>query len=236
MAKLGPDDRPGYQTVGVVEGYDRWASTYDRGPNPLVMLEEPVTLALIGDVRGRRILDLGCGTGRYCALLASRGAAVIGLDPSSAMLEQARRKLTEACCFELRQGTLADTSFPDEHFHLVVSALTLGHLPELEPTLREAVRVLEVGGSLVISDIHPYWPVSGHDYTEFFDESGQEYRIPQYAHLVEEHWQLFRRLGLRLEELGEPRIDDGLIEHFPSLEGYRNIPLAIVLRARKQGP
>ena len=35
---------------------------------------------------------------------------------------------------------------------------------------------------MVISDIHPYWPVSGHDYTEFFDETGQEYRIPEYPH------------------------------------------------------
>jgi ubiquinone/menaquinone biosynthesis C-methylase UbiE len=143
MAKLGPDDRPGYKNVEVIEGYDQWASTYDREPNPLVMLEEKVTLELIGDVQGQRILDLGCGTGRYCVLLAERGATVVGLDPSLGMLEQAKRKVSTVCCFELHHGTMEKTDFPDERFDLVVSALTLSHLPQLEPTLREAVRVLK---------------------------------------------------------------------------------------------
>ena len=45
MTKLGPDDRPGFKTVPVIKGYDLWAPTYDRGPNPLIMLEEKVTFA-----------------------------------------------------------------------------------------------------------------------------------------------------------------------------------------------
>lgn len=234
MTKLGPDDRPGYKDIEVVQGYDRWASTYEGEPNPLIMLEEPTTLELVGDVRGQRALDLGCGAGRYCALLAERGAAVVGLDPSSGMLERAKRKITPARCFELRQGMLETAHFPDEHFDLAVSALTLSHLPELEPTMSEIVRVLKQGGRLVISDIHPYWPVSGHDYTEFYDETGQEYRIPEYPHLVEEYWRLFGRLGMRLEDIREPRIDARLVEHFPSLQDYQGIPLAIILKARKR--
>lgn len=234
MAKLGPDDRPGFKTIGVVDGYDRWAPTYDREPNPLVTLEEPVTLAQIGDIRGQRILDLGCGTGRYCALLAALGAEVIGLDPSARMLDQARRKLTEICGFDLHLGTLEQAGFPSAHFHLVLSALTLAHLPNLAPILTEAARVLKPGGRLVVSDIHPYWPVSGHDYTEFFDETGQEYRIPQHPHLIEDYWRLFERLGLTLEDIREPRIDQGLVGKFPSLAGYEGTPLAIVLRARSR--
>ena len=96
MSKLGADQRAGYKKIGVIEGYDKWASSYDEDPNPLVALEEPVTLELIGDVRGQRVLDLGCGTGRYCVLLARRGASVVGIDPSSAMLEQAKRKILES--------------------------------------------------------------------------------------------------------------------------------------------
>jgi malonyl-CoA O-methyltransferase len=233
MAKLGPDDRPGSKNVEVVEGYDKWASTYEREPNPLVMLEERVTLELIGDVQGKRVLDLGCGTGRYCALLAERGGTVIGLDPSLGMLDQARRKVTTRRHFELHHGIIETTSFPDEHFDLVISALTLGHLPELEPTLREAVRVLKTGSWMVISDIHPYWPVSGHNYTEFFDDTGQEYRIPEYPHLVEEYWHLFSKLSMCLEDIREPKIDNWLARHFPSLQDYQEIPLAIVFKARK---
>lgn len=92
MSKLGADDRPGYKSVEIIEGYNKWACTYEHQANPLIMLEENITLAMIGDVQGKRILDVGCGTGRYCTLLAERGALVVGIDPSSQMLEQARRK------------------------------------------------------------------------------------------------------------------------------------------------
>ena len=233
MTRLGPDDRPGFKNVEVVAGYDRWAATYEGEPNPLIRLEEPLTLALIGEVQGQRALDVGCGTGRYCALLAQRGATVSGVDPSQGMLEQARRKIGGGRRFEVYQGTLEEAGFADEEFDLVVSALALSHLPALEPTLREAARVLKPGGRMVISDIHPFWPVSGHDYVEFFDPTGQEYRIAQHPHLIEEYWRVFGRLGLRVEDIREPRIEGRLVEEFPSLREYEGVPLALILKARK---
>ena len=66
MSKLGPDQRPGYKRIGIIEGYDKWSERYDQESNPLIALEEPITLHLIGQVRGLQVLDLGCGTGRYC--------------------------------------------------------------------------------------------------------------------------------------------------------------------------
>jgi malonyl-CoA O-methyltransferase len=233
VSKLGADQRAGYEKIDIIEGYDKWASTYDEDPNPLVALEEPVTLGLIGDVRGQRVLDLGCGTGRYCVLLARRGASVVGIDASSEMLEQAKRKINPGCRFALHKGTIDKMDFPDEHFDLIVSALTFEHLAELEPTFGEAVRVLKTGGRMAISDVHPFWPVSGHDYTEFFDRAGQEYRIPAYPHLFEEYWRLCTKFGLRVEDIRETKIDNWLIERFPSLEEYRGLPLAAALRLRK---
>jgi ubiquinone/menaquinone biosynthesis C-methylase UbiE len=219
--------------TGVIEGYDCWASTYDRDPNPLIALEERGMLEVIGRVAGQRVLDLGCGTGRYGALLSARGAMVVGVDRSLKMLEQARHKISCSRWFALSYGPVDRLAFADERFDLVLSALTLGHLPDLECTFREAVRVLQAGGQMALSDIHPYWPVSGHDYTELFDRAGREYRIPVYPHLFEEVWRLCTGLGLHLEEVREPRIDDRLIELFPALEGYLGIPLAIVLKFRK---
>jgi malonyl-CoA O-methyltransferase len=233
MSKLGPDQRVGYKKIGILKGYDKWASKYDRDSNPLIALEERVTLEFIGKAEGQRVLDLGCGTGRYCVLLAKRGAFVVGVDPSSEMVEQAKRKITPTCQFELYHGTMDKIGLPDQHFDLIVSALTLGHLPELEFTFSKAVCLLKNGGRMVISDVHPFWPVSGHDYTEFFDETGQEYRIPVYPHLFEEYWYLCRKFGLHLEDIREPKIDSPLIERFPSLEDYLGIPLAIILKLWK---
>jgi ubiquinone/menaquinone biosynthesis C-methylase UbiE len=231
--KLGLDKREGYRKVGIVEGYDRWALTYDAKPNPLIIIEEDSTLNLIGDVGNQEVLDIGCGTGRYCELLAKRGAKVVGIDPSLKMLEFARRKITHDCRFELHYGRIEDMKFPGSHFNLVVSALTFGHIPQLDPVMMEVSRVIKKGGRLIVSDIHPYWPVSGHDYAEFFDGNGQEYRIPEYSHLLEEYWALFRKCGLRLEDVREPRVDDGLIKIFPNLQEYKGVPLAMILRARK---
>lgn len=233
MHKLGPDQRPGYKEIGVVEGYDKWALTYDKDSNPLIKVEEKITSDLMGNVKGQRVLDLGCGTGRYCALLAEQGASVVGIDPSPVMIEEARKKVNERCQFELHQGTLGDIQFPDEHFDLIVSALTFSHIPELEPVFKEMVRILKKGGRIVISDFHPYWPVFGHGYTEFFDEQGQEYRITNYPHLFEEYFTISRKFGLRIEDIREPLIDDRLIKDFPALKNYRDIPLALILKLQK---
>jgi ubiquinone/menaquinone biosynthesis C-methylase UbiE len=234
MARLGPDKREGYERVEIVEGYDKWAPTYDAGHNPLIALEEDITLDFIGDVKNQKVLDIGCGTGRYCELLAKSGAKVVGLDPSSKMLDYAKKKVTCELKFELRLGRIEDAELPANHFDVVLSALTLGHISKLEPVIKKIDRIIKSRGRLIVSDIHPYWPISGHDYTEFFDRSGQEYRIPEYAHLLEEYWNLFKRFKFCIEGIREPKIDDRLIERFSELKEWKEIPLALILKARKE--
>ena len=234
MAKLGPDKREGYKRVEIVEGYDKWAPTYDDQHNPLITLEESITLDFVGDVKNEKVLDIGCGTGRYCELLAKRGAKVVGLDPSSRMLDYAEKKITSEIKFELRLGGIEEAEFLTNHFNVVLSALTLGHIPELGPVIRKIGRILKSRGRLIVSDIHPYWPISGHDYAEFFDSSGQEYRIPEYAHLLDEYWYLLKRFKFGIEDVREPKIDDKLIESFPELKEWKGIPLALILKARKE--
>ena len=80
----------------VREGYDRWASVYDDDGNPVPPLEEPWVRAAAGDVSGRDVLDLGCGTGRHTLWLAAGGARVTAGDFSPGMLAQARA--LAACC------------------------------------------------------------------------------------------------------------------------------------------
>jgi malonyl-CoA O-methyltransferase len=233
MVKPGANEGEGYKKLGIIEGYDRWAPTYDGEQNPLIALEENMTLDLIGNVRNQRVLDVGCGTGRYCELLAKKGAKVVGIDPSSGMLECAKRKITLDCKFELLLGRIESTSLPDNYFNVVVCALIVGHLPELEPAIREVGRTIKTKGRLIVSDMHPYWFVSGYDYVKFLDRSGQEYRIPEYAHLLEEYWDLFKKFKFGLEDFREPRIDNKLIQRFPELKKYKGMPLALILKARK---
>lgn len=234
MVKSEPEEKEGYKKVEIVEGYDIWAPTYDAERNPLIALEENITLNLVGDVKNQRILDVGCGTGRYCELLAKREANVVGIDPSRKMLKYAKKKITPSCKFELLLGTIEDARFPSSYFDAVVCALTVGHLLELEPVIREVSRIIKSRGRLIVSDMHPFWFVYGFDYVKFFDGSGQEYRIPEYVHLFEEYWNLFRKFKFCVENVKEPRIDDRLIERFPNLIKYKGMPLAFIIKARKE--
>ena len=89
---MSPDrsEDPAVRHLPAREGYDRWAEIYDTDGNPLLALEERHIGALIGDVRGRVVVDVGCGTGRHAIRLAAAGARVVALDFSPRMLEVAR--------------------------------------------------------------------------------------------------------------------------------------------------
>lgn len=64
------------EIVSTRDGYDRWAEVYDGDGNPLLALEEPEVVQMLGDVRGLRIADIACGTGRHAVRLANAGGQV----------------------------------------------------------------------------------------------------------------------------------------------------------------
>ncbi|MFD4637832.1 class I SAM-dependent methyltransferase [Lentzea sp. NPDC058436] len=116
--------------------------------------ERPATLALAGDVAGRRVLDAGCGAGPLFAALRDRGAIVTGVDVSSGMLAQARRRLGADA--DLRVADLAEPlPFPDAAFDDVIASLVLHYLRDWGPALAELRRVLRPGGRLIVSVNHP---------------------------------------------------------------------------------
>ncbi|WP_410621085.1 class I SAM-dependent methyltransferase [Amycolatopsis sp. cmx-8-4] len=137
--------------------YDGFAEAYTVENETSLMnayYERPATLALAGDVTGRRILDAGCGSGPLFAALRDRGAVVSGFDQSAAMLDQARKRLGDDT--DLRVADLADPlPFPDDVFDDVMASLVLHYLEDWTPTLAELRRVLRPGGRLIASVNHP---------------------------------------------------------------------------------
>lgn len=73
------------QVVPTQDGSDLWSAIYDAEDNPLIVLEEPQINRLLGDMRGLRIADLGCGTGRHTLTMARAGAQVMAVDFSMEM-------------------------------------------------------------------------------------------------------------------------------------------------------
>ncbi len=135
--------------------YDRWYATPLGGLVDRV--EKEALFVLMPDLAGRRVLEVGCGTGNISLALARRGARVVGADLSGPMLAAARRKAEqEGAALLLVRGEAGRLPFPEACFDGVVSVLALDFIPDREGALREMVRVLRPGGFLVLALLNRY--------------------------------------------------------------------------------
>jgi len=212
----------------VRSGYDRWAAVYDHEANPLQGLEEPVVRAIVGDVRGLNVLDLGCGTGRHSLWMAAAGATVTGVDFSEGMLAEARRKPgAEAIRFVVHDLHLP-LPFAAE-FDLVVSGLVLEHLRDLDGFFAEARRVLKPGGRAVVSAMHPAMCLRGAQ-ARFTDPATGELVQPgSLPHSVGAFVMAAVRAGFRLLDVAELAPDAEFATRYPRAAKYIGWPMLVVL-------
>lgn len=106
------------------------------------------------DVRGRDVLDVGCGEGALVRRLAAAGARVVGLDPLPAALEQARREDSPGFSARYLQGSAQALPFPNVSFDAVIFFNSLHHVPieSMDAALAEAARVLRHAGVLYVQE------------------------------------------------------------------------------------
>lgn len=215
--------------VSTLDGYAKWADSYDAYPNGLIRIEEPIVRGFLGDVSGKRVLDAGCGTGRHTQWLAQQGAKVTGVDPSPEMLAIARRKCPGV---ELLAGTFERLPVPDAAFDLALNALVLEHLPEVRSPIAELARVVAPGGAVVVSVFHPFFVLRGIP-AHFKAPDAVEYEMPSHVHLVSDYVRAVRDAGLTLVDLVEPIVDDAIIVALPNFEKHRGHPLAVIFKATR---
>ena len=130
-----------------VPDFDRRAADYDRiRPVDEAWWDVFELIVRDADLRGRRVLDVGCGTGRLERALAVE-ARVWGVDPSAAMLERAKTSAPRSAGFKL--GRAEELPFKDGWFERVVMWLVV-HLVDRPLAFAEAHRVLEPEGRLAV--------------------------------------------------------------------------------------
>ena len=181
-------------------------------------------LEALGPLEGRRVLDLGCGKGRFAAHLRERGAEVIGLDLSAAML-------SGAIGLHRVRASARRLPFADSTFHAVVAIEVLEHVGAVESVLEEARRVLELGGRLVIVDknlgaldARRPWLPSG--LVKWIDERRGLWMYPA-GGPVRERWFWPRALQRRLRrDFVEVRVEFLLRPEEAGREVFRSIPSA----------
>ena len=144
--------------------YDDIADFYDDFYGDQV--QDPATDALLeltGELAGRRVLDLACGQGRLAREVARRGAAVAGLDLSSALIGKASAPEQEhPLGITYLVGDAADASFlPEASFDIILCGLSFTDFDDLDGVLANVARWLAGQGRFVFSMPHPCFPGSG---------------------------------------------------------------------------
>jgi 2-polyprenyl-3-methyl-5-hydroxy-6-metoxy-1,4-benzoquinol methylase len=119
----------------------------------------PAVYSLLGPLRGKQLLDAGCGDGRFSKQMAKRGASVTAIDGAASFIEIAK---TGSPHHRVRYE-LADLTrklpFTNGNFDIVLANMVLMDLPKLDRAVREFSRILRPGGKLVFSIVHPcYFP------------------------------------------------------------------------------
>jgi len=117
-------------------------------------IERTLILEMLGDVHGKRILDIGCGDGDLAIALSKRGANVCGVDLSAEAIDAARERAREEDAdirFEVADAQ--NLPFPSGAFDAVIAITVLCFIDNPDAILSEAVRTLRPGGRFVIGEL-----------------------------------------------------------------------------------
>lgn len=194
-----------------------------------------------------RALDVGCGEGRFCRMLQEIGIRTVGIDPTEPLILHARQQDPAG---DYRIGRAEALDFTDHSFDLVVSYLSLVDIPDVGQAIREMVRVLQPGGTLLIANLNSF-NTAGLPAGWVRDESGQaRFSIDNYLEEREE-WVSWR--GIRIQNWHRPLktymsllLEQGLqLRHFdePAPHGgdlaradrYRRVPYFLIMEWQKPG-
>jgi SAM-dependent methyltransferase len=207
---------------------------------------DPVMMARVTNGRFNDALDVGCGEGRFCRMLKAAGITTTGIDPTPAMIEEARRRDPAG---EYRSGRAEALEFPDASFDLVVSYITLVDIPDFRVAIREMARVLKPGGALLMANLTGYisacidkgWVRGDNgDYLHFpIDNYLEEFplwlewsgiRIVNWHRPLEAYMRAFLEAGLVLKFFSEPAPVSGDADQG---ERARRVPWFVVMEWQK---
>ena len=219
--------------------YDIWALSYDHQPDNLMLaLDEEICADLFERVapRGRTVADIGCGTGRHWAkILSYRPARLVGYDVSSGMLDILQKKYPQAETYLFQGGLLTD--LPAGSVDIVVSTLTIAHIPDITAALKEWTRVLKPGGEMIITDYHPAALAKGGQRT--FRAEDTVIAIRNHVYPIKKIRAITGRLGLREISVVEKRVDETMRPYYEKQQAlatyqrFQGVPIIYGIHLKK---
>ncbi len=141
--------------------YDEYGQEYmrsrdknhpQRAPND--HMEMPAMVRIVGNIKGKKLLDVGCGAGTHIKKYLRKGAICNGLDISSTMIELARNECPNV---EFKIGSFDKMPYKNNSFDVVTASLCVHYVKDMRPLFREVNRVLKKGGMFYYSTESPYF-------------------------------------------------------------------------------
>ncbi len=229
-----------------LEAYQLWAENYDDADgNALLFAEGRAVQRYLGAslLQNKDVLDAGCGTGRNLQMLQEYHPRMIAAtDLSPNMLDKARTKIDGSTPTSLHVARVEQLPFSDASFDFVLCTLVLGHVEKLISAISQLSRVLRHGGTMMITDFHPFGQLLGWHRTFRGGKDHQQrfYAVKYYAHLYSEYFDSFKQTGLELIRMEEPTIDESLIRFYEKAgrtdiyQRYKGYPMLLIFEVRKK--
>ncbi|MGV3710722.1 MAG: class I SAM-dependent methyltransferase [Gemmatimonas sp.] len=200
-AQVPPSSFAGHD---VSSAYDRWSAQYDSDRNltrdlDALVLRENVRLSL----DGKSVLEIGCGTGKNSAYLASRAARLTAMDFSHGMLDVARKRVTASHVRFVQHDVRHPWPVADASVDVIVGNLVLEHVEQLAFVYAEASRVLRDGGQLYFCELHPFRQLRGGQAHFVEESSGDTVPIIAFVHSVSDYINPALASSLTLSHIGE---------------------------------
>ncbi|KPL58902.1 class I SAM-dependent methyltransferase [Rossellomorea vietnamensis] len=216
-------------------------------------LEQPAMKEALPDLKGKRVMDLGCGTGelsKYCIEMGA--AAVVGVDISEKMITRALREnkddnITYIC------SPIEDLSNQTEPFDLIVSSLAIHYIEDYESLIEKLHTLLKPGGILIYSTEHPVVTARKDMKNWWKNENGERlhWALDHYREegKREQHWYVdgvikYHRTiptlvnglichGFMLEKMLEPLPTKEGLNLMPDLKNEERRPSFLIIKSRK---
>ncbi len=139
------------KVLSSAEGYNLLADYYDKKSKYWDSFEKDQVLSLLGEVKEKKILDVGAGTGRLAVRLANLGAEVTALDISEVMVDKLKKKNHK---LKVILGEAENLPCENDNFDIIIATFLIVHLKDLKRFFDEVYRVLKPGGLFLVTNIN----------------------------------------------------------------------------------
>ncbi len=143
---------------GDIARFDQWSGSYDRTPGQSFFrrIHRPVVEAICSRrAMPRRVVDIGCGTGRLLEKVLHRlpDAELVGVDPAEGMIAVASQRFTAEPRVRLEVAMAEHLPLADASVDVVTTTMSFHHWADQDAALREVARVLAPGGRFLLADV-----------------------------------------------------------------------------------